>query len=324
MSARAVRRGRSAPGPRSRSTTTGRTAQRSPSPWRGCAPPTRPAGSGRSSSNPAGRVGPVSGSSKASAISCSHGRAGPLRHRRLRPARDRVLADPVRLPDGRWVTYQVLVSTTLGSMYGPGSWPQLARSSRPSTRPTGLTATVLAQLRADGVARPASGPAYRQVVEGFAGVWCIDGDNPALPRYWASPREARTGAFPTSGARGSGVEHLRRVARSGHRPLHRAVHRAGRERRARRGQPQRPGDALSGRAEHCGDASRRPTAGGERPGPHVAVHLVLRRQLHGDLPDHCHASAARGRLRGRPHSLQRRLGRVHTELCDSKSNRSAN
>ena len=113
---------------------------------------------------------------------------------------NRLLAHPAHLPDGERITYQDLVSTTLGSMYGAGAWPALARFLQALDEASGSQAvSALAQLRAAGVARPVDGRAYEQVLEGFAGVWCSDGDNPALPRYWASSARAEDQRFPYFG-----------------------------------------------------------------------------------------------------------------------------
>jgi pimeloyl-ACP methyl ester carboxylesterase len=101
----------------------------------------------------------------------------------------RLLAEPAQLPDGQGgtvpFTYADLVSTTLGVLYDPSSWPPFAEflQELDSLTSPARAAEALRGLRQRlGLAGRAP---YEQVLEGFAGVWCLDPVNPDHPSAWA-------------------------------------------------------------------------------------------------------------------------------------------
>ena len=106
----------------------------------------------------------------------------------------RLLEEPAQLPDGQGgtipFTYADLVATTLGALYDPSTWPDLAvllQELDDLTRPA-EAAGALRSLQRRFELRAA--PPYQQVLEGFAGVWCLDPVNPDHVSAWA--RAART------------------------------------------------------------------------------------------------------------------------------------
>ena len=128
----------------------------------------------------------------AGAENCAFSDGRPKR-RYARLARH-VRHQPLQLPDGEGgtfrFTYADLVLTTLFSMYDPSSWPDLAaflQELRTFAQPR-RTAAALQALRARlGLDR---GQEYQQVLEGFAGVWCSDADNPDRASAWAEAARA--------------------------------------------------------------------------------------------------------------------------------------
>jgi len=82
-------------------------------------------------------------------------------------------------------TYNDLVGTTLVAMYDPSSWPDLAEllqeldTLTSPARAAKALRTLRQHLRLNGRAP------YEQVLEGFAGVWCLDPINPDSPSAWA-------------------------------------------------------------------------------------------------------------------------------------------
>jgi pimeloyl-ACP methyl ester carboxylesterase len=101
----------------------------------------------------------------------------------------RLLGEPAQLPDGQGgtvpFTYADLVVTTLGAMYSPSSWPDLAaflQELDTLTSPARAAASLRALRQRLGL--DARAP-YEQVLEGFAGVWCLDPINPDQPSAWA-------------------------------------------------------------------------------------------------------------------------------------------
>jgi pimeloyl-ACP methyl ester carboxylesterase len=101
----------------------------------------------------------------------------------------RLLAEPAQLPDGQGgtapFTYADLVGTTLGAMYDPSSWPDLAaflQELDTLTSPARAAKTLRGLRQRLGLGARAP---YEQVLEGFAGVWCLDPVNPDRPSAWA-------------------------------------------------------------------------------------------------------------------------------------------
>ena len=101
----------------------------------------------------------------------------------------RLLREPAQLPDGQGgtvpFTYADLVATTLGALYDPTTWPALAEflQELDTLTSTARAADRLRALRSRlglGARQP-----YEQVLEGFAGVWCLDPINPDHPSAWA-------------------------------------------------------------------------------------------------------------------------------------------
>ena len=111
--------------------------------------------------------------------------------RRYDALAQRLIAEPAQLPDGEGgtvpFTYADLVATTLGAMYDPGSWPFLAaflQELDTLTSPADAAAA-LTTLKSRLAPPPFPvEPPYGQVLEGFAGVWCLDGDNPDNVGAW--------------------------------------------------------------------------------------------------------------------------------------------
>jgi len=101
----------------------------------------------------------------------------------------RLIAEPAQLPDGEGgtvpFTYNDLVATTLGAMYDPSSWPDLAELLQELdtlTSPARAAASLRSLRQRLGLGARAP---YEQVLEGFAGVWCLDPVNPDHPSAWA-------------------------------------------------------------------------------------------------------------------------------------------
>jgi pimeloyl-ACP methyl ester carboxylesterase len=101
----------------------------------------------------------------------------------------RLLAEPAQLPDGQGgtapFTYADLVGTTLGAMYDASSWPDLAaflQELDTLTSPARAAKTLRGLRQRLGLGARAP---YEQVLEGFAGVWCLDPINPDRPSAWA-------------------------------------------------------------------------------------------------------------------------------------------
>jgi pimeloyl-ACP methyl ester carboxylesterase len=102
----------------------------------------------------------------------------------------RLLAEPAQLPDDQGgtvpFTYADLVNTTLGALYDPSSWPPFAEFLQELDTLTSpaRAAEALRGLR-HRLGLRARAP-YEQVLEGFAGVWCLDPINPDHSSAWAS------------------------------------------------------------------------------------------------------------------------------------------
>ena len=106
---------------------------------------------------------------------------------------DELLQAPIELPDDEGgtfpFTYAVLVVTSLRAMYSPFSWPVLAEFLQESdTR--AHPARAASALHAVRDQLGLRGDRYDQIIEGFAAVWCSDGDNPDQPSAWATAARA--------------------------------------------------------------------------------------------------------------------------------------
>jgi len=137
----------------------------------------------------------------AGAANCAFSAGSP--RRRFARLAERLLAEPVQLPDGQGgtfpFTYADLVATALGAMYDPASWPFLAEFLQQLwdlAQPQAAAAT-LGTLRArlGGFQQEE----YPNFVEGFPGVACSETDNPASVGAWARAARASDRRFPYFG-----------------------------------------------------------------------------------------------------------------------------
>lgn len=133
---------------------------------------------------------------------CSFSAGDP--RRRFASLANRLIAAPAQLPDGNGgtltVTYADLVFQSLIAMYDATSWPDLADFLQAVDQARGpAAAAALGRLRGAATAAPATGRAYQQVLEGFLGVWCADGDNPSSPQAWATAARAADRRYPYFG-----------------------------------------------------------------------------------------------------------------------------
>jgi pimeloyl-ACP methyl ester carboxylesterase len=133
----------------------------------------------------------------AGAANCAFS-AGSPRHRYAELA-ERLLREPVQLPDGQGgtfpFTYADLVATTLGAMYDPPSWLDLAvflqqlwDLAKPQAAAGALRAL---RARLGGFQQED----YPNFVEGFPGVACSETDNPANVGAWARAARASDRRF---------------------------------------------------------------------------------------------------------------------------------
>ncbi|MGL5861418.1 MAG: alpha/beta hydrolase, partial [Phycicoccus sp.] len=116
---------------------------------------------------------------------------------------------PIEVPleDGSTIeiSYQDLVTETLGSMYDKSSWPALAEFLQGLDTADG-TRVAAARDRLDrsapgggDSATAADATPYTQTLEGFAGVWCSDSDNPSDSRAWSRTARAADRRWPYFG-----------------------------------------------------------------------------------------------------------------------------
>jgi len=202
----------------------------------------------------------------------------------------RLIAEPAQLPDGQGgtvpFTYNDLVGTTLGAMYDASSWPDLAEllqeldTLTSPARAAKALRTLRQHLRLNGRAP------YEQVLEGFAGVWCLDPINPDSPRPGPGGAPGRPPRPLLRPPLDLVRQHLRPVAGPRQRPLPRPLQPPDGQHRPGRGQPQRPRDPLPGRGEHLPAAGPGPAADRGRLGAHLLVPVLLRRRLRQPLPAH--------------------------------------
>jgi pimeloyl-ACP methyl ester carboxylesterase len=119
--------------------------------------------------------------------------AGDPKKRYDRLAR-RLLDEPAELPDGNGglmtFTYQDLVATTLDAMYDASSWPDFATFLAQLDSLAEPERAAAALMKLDERFDPHGDPPYSQVLEGYAGVWCSDGDNPDTTSAWAKAARA--------------------------------------------------------------------------------------------------------------------------------------
>jgi pimeloyl-ACP methyl ester carboxylesterase len=108
----------------------------------------------------------------------------------------RLQRKPAQLPDGPF-TYNDLVSTTLGAMYNAASWPDLAGFLQELDAASPVAAAAALRAVRERIGR--ADPDYQQVIDGFAGVWCSDGDNPDNVQAWARSAAAADRRSPYFG-----------------------------------------------------------------------------------------------------------------------------
>jgi pimeloyl-ACP methyl ester carboxylesterase len=133
----------------------------------------------------------------AGAANCAFSAGNP--RRRYARLAERLLEEPVQLPDGQGgtfpFTYADLVATTLGAMYDPPSWPDLAvflQQLWDLTQPQAAAATLRTlRARLGGFQQED----YPNFVEGFPGVACSETDNPANVGAWARAARASDRRF---------------------------------------------------------------------------------------------------------------------------------
>ena len=127
--------------------------------------------------------------------------AGPAAAARARPS------SPTRHGGTFPVTYADLVGTTLGALYDPAAWPDLAeflQALDDADQPGG------GRARLCGPCGPGSAPAssrrtYPNFVEGFPGVACSETHNPSTVGAWSRAAEGPgPPATPTSAGPGPG------------------------------------------------------------------------------------------------------------------------
>jgi pimeloyl-ACP methyl ester carboxylesterase len=136
------------------------------------------------------------------AENCAFSEGNPAR-RYARLAK-RLLREPVELPDGQGgtilVTYNELVGFTLGALYDPFSWPDLAavlqelwELSSPQAAAASLQ-TLRARLGGGFQQED-----YPNFVEGFPGVACSETHNPSNVGAWSRAARAQDRQFPYFG-----------------------------------------------------------------------------------------------------------------------------
>jgi pimeloyl-ACP methyl ester carboxylesterase len=131
---------------------------------------------------------------------CSFSEGSP--RRRYDDLAERLLDEPVEVPDGQGGTFTVgydeLVGFTRGAMYDPATWPFLADVlvQLEALSDPGDTAAALRTLRARlGAYNHTRYPQF----EGGAGVICADSDNPDNVDSWARAARAADEEFPYFG-----------------------------------------------------------------------------------------------------------------------------
>jgi pimeloyl-ACP methyl ester carboxylesterase len=127
---------------------------------------------------------------------CAFSQGSP--RRRYAQLAERLLEEPLQLPDGQGgtvpFTYADLVATTLGAMYDPASWPDLAAFLQQLwdlARPEAAATLQRLRARLGGLQQED----YPNFVEGFPGVACSETDNPARVGAWSRAARASDRRF---------------------------------------------------------------------------------------------------------------------------------
>jgi pimeloyl-ACP methyl ester carboxylesterase len=131
------------------------------------------------------------------AANCAFSAGNP--RRRYAELAERLLEEPVQLPDGQGgtfpFTYADLVATTLGALSDPASWPDLAvflQQLWELARPEAAVATLQALRARFGGFQQED---YPNFVEGGPGVFCSETDNPANVGAWSRAARAQDRQF---------------------------------------------------------------------------------------------------------------------------------
>jgi pimeloyl-ACP methyl ester carboxylesterase len=117
----------------------------------------------------------------------------PRSAKRFAELGERLKKEPIlfRDPTGEVVfefNYSLLISNTLGAMYGSDSWPLFAEFLaflEAQAGPDDLRASLDAFHRSLGLRPKPADPVYRNQIEGFPGVACSDSDNPTSYSAWS-------------------------------------------------------------------------------------------------------------------------------------------
>ncbi len=135
----------------------------------------------------------------AGGANCAFSAGNP--RRRFERLAARLRRQPIELPDPGGEPfpfgYADLISITLGALYSPSVWPDLAEFLRSVWVEAGRQrmAGALHALEAPLASREP----YEQTFEGFLGVWCTDADNPSDPQAWAAAARAADAENPYFG-----------------------------------------------------------------------------------------------------------------------------
>ncbi|HET9556045.1 MAG TPA: alpha/beta hydrolase, partial [Actinomycetota bacterium] len=132
---------------------------------------------------------------------CAFSEGNPKR--RYERLAQRLLREPLELPDDQGgtflLTYADLVGETLGAMYDPASWPDLAVALQEVSEladPAAAAAGFRALRARRGVLQQED---YPNFVEGFPGVACSETHNPSNVAAWARAARAQDRQFPYFG-----------------------------------------------------------------------------------------------------------------------------
>jgi pimeloyl-ACP methyl ester carboxylesterase len=133
----------------------------------------------------------------AGADNCAFSQGNP--RRRFAELAERLLEEPLQLPDGQGgtfpFTYADLVATAQGAMSDPAFWPDLAvflQQLWELAQPEAAAATLRGLRARLGAFQQED---YPNFVEGGPGVFCSDSDNPANVGAWARAARAQDRQF---------------------------------------------------------------------------------------------------------------------------------
>jgi pimeloyl-ACP methyl ester carboxylesterase/putative sterol carrier protein len=224
----------------------------------------------------------------------------------------RLLAEPAQLPDDQGgtapFTYADLVNTTLGVLYDASAWPPFAEFLQELdtlTSPARAAASLRSLRQRLGLGARAP---YEQVLEGFAGVWCLDPVNPDHASAWARAARRADRRDPYFGRPGSGS--------AASAPSGRAATATATSARSTAAPPTPCSSSATSTTRRPATRTRSarpgcwagPPPDGRRVGPHLAVPVLLRRRAREPLPAH-RPRPAQGHGLRRGHGPVRPAGR---------------